>query len=195
MKKRKTKAAPASPLVASAEGTSPERGRARENAAPNGPRTRLGDGVVKPVGSRIEWASRLRRLPGGDGWACPCGGRRAIVADLSEGEGIVALRAHLPLPPEAPPRARARSPAFDFAGGVTGSGRGRARRVVARAEVGPEGDARDLRALVGVILPSVARAGGARPWGWRCEIGLPWPTLRNLSRYLSFKHSVIVGQP
>ena len=44
--------------------------------------------------------------------------------------------------------------------------------------MGPEGDARDLRALVLVILPSVARAGGARPWGFRCEIGLPWPTLQ-----------------
>ena len=83
-KKRKTKAAPASPLVSSAEGTSPERGRASENAAPNGPRTSLGDGVVKPVGSRSEGASRLRRIPWVDGLACPCGGGRAIVADISE---------------------------------------------------------------------------------------------------------------
>jgi hypothetical protein len=47
--------------------------------------------------------------------ACPCGGRRAIVADISEGEVIEALVAHLKLPTEAPPLARARSPAFDFA--------------------------------------------------------------------------------
>lgn len=55
---------------------------------------------------------------------------------------------------------------------------GAARRSVARAAVCPEGDARDLRALVLVILPSVVRAGGARRWGFRCEIGLPWPTLQ-----------------
>ena len=36
-----------------------------------------------------------------------------LVADISEGEGIVALVAHLKLPTEAPPLARARSPAFD----------------------------------------------------------------------------------
>jgi hypothetical protein len=114
-KKRKTKAAPASPLVSSAEGTSPERGRASENAAPNGPRTSLGDGVVKPVGSRIEWAQLLRRIYLVDVLACPCGGRRAIVADLSDSEVVVALLAHLGLPTEAPPIARARSPAFDFA--------------------------------------------------------------------------------
>ena len=70
---------------------------------------------MKPVGSRSEGASLLRRIPGVDGLACPCGGRRAIVADLSEGEVIVALVAHLKLPTEAPPLARARSPAFDFA--------------------------------------------------------------------------------
>ena len=46
--------------------------------------------------------------------ACPCGGRRAIVADLSDSEGVVALLAHLGLPIEAPPYARARSPGFDF---------------------------------------------------------------------------------
>ena len=113
-KKRTTKAATASPLLSSAEGTSPERGRASENAAPNGPRQSLGDGVVKPVGSRIEWASLLRRIHWVDVVACPCGGRRAVVADISEGEVIVAILAHLELPTEAPPLARARGPAFDF---------------------------------------------------------------------------------
>jgi hypothetical protein len=46
--------------------------------------------------------------------ACPCGGRRAIVADISAREVVVALLAHLGLPPFAPPIARARSPGFDF---------------------------------------------------------------------------------
>jgi hypothetical protein len=55
-------------------------------------------------------------LPGAlDGLACPWGGRRAIVADISDREVIVALLAHLALPTEAPPIARARSPAFDVA--------------------------------------------------------------------------------
>jgi len=43
----------ASPFVVSGEGTLPERGRDSENAARSRPRTSLGDGVVKPVGSRI----------------------------------------------------------------------------------------------------------------------------------------------
>lgn len=47
--------------------------------------------------------------------ACPCGGRRAIAADISEREVIVAILAHLKLPTEAPPIARARSPAFEGA--------------------------------------------------------------------------------
>jgi hypothetical protein len=119
-KKKKRKTTPtkpddASPFVASAEGTSPERGRASEPAAPSEPRTSLGDGVVKAGGTRIEWAQLLRRVYLVDVLACPCGGRRAIVADISEREVVVAILAHLELPTEAPPMARARSPAFDFA--------------------------------------------------------------------------------
>jgi len=105
----------ASPFVSTAEGTSPERGRAGENAASNGPRTSLGDGVVKPAGSRIEWAQLLRRIYLVDVLACPCGGRRAIVADISDREVIVAILAHLARTSEAPPIARARSPACDGA--------------------------------------------------------------------------------
>ena len=41
--------------------------------------------------------------------ACPCGGRRRLVADISEREVIVAIVEHLGLPSEAPPIARARS--------------------------------------------------------------------------------------
>jgi hypothetical protein len=46
---------------------------------------------------------------------CSCGGRRAIVGDLSERDVVVAILAHVKLPTEAPPIARARSPGFDFA--------------------------------------------------------------------------------
>jgi hypothetical protein len=79
---------------------------------PSRPRASLGDGVVKPAGSQIEWAQLLRRVHLVDVFACPCGGRRAIVSDISEREVIVAILAHLELPTEAPPRAR--SPGFDF---------------------------------------------------------------------------------
>ena len=61
------------------------------------------------------WAQLLRRIYLVDVLACPCGGRRAIVADLADSEVAVALLAHLGLPPFAPPIARARSPAFDVA--------------------------------------------------------------------------------
>lgn len=46
---------------------------------------------------------------------CDCGGHRAIVGDISEREVMVAILAHLGLPAEARPRARARSPAFEGA--------------------------------------------------------------------------------
>jgi hypothetical protein len=116
-KKKRTPTPPdnASPQVASAEGTSPEGGRASENAAASGPRTSLGDGVVKAPCGRIEWAQLLRRIYLADVLACRCGGRRAIVGDISEREVVVALLAHLGLPPFAPPRARARSPDFELA--------------------------------------------------------------------------------
>jgi len=37
-----------------------------------------------------------------------------MVADISDSEVVVALLAHLGLPPVAPPIARARSPRFDL---------------------------------------------------------------------------------
>ena len=53
-KRRAKKPDDASPFMASGVGTSPERvGGDSENAVRSGPRTSLGDGVVKPVGSRI----------------------------------------------------------------------------------------------------------------------------------------------
>jgi hypothetical protein len=85
---------------------------------PSGPRTSLGSGVVKPAGGRIDWASLLRRIYLEDVLACPCGGRRRLIADIgqrAQRDGIVAILAHLGLPTEAPPIARARSPSFDAA--------------------------------------------------------------------------------
>jgi hypothetical protein len=121
-RRTKTKEDTDSPLVAEAEGTLPGRTRESESEServvPSRPRTSLGDGVVKAEGSRMVWAELLRRTSLVDVLACPCGGRRAIVADISEHDVVVALLAHLKLPTEAPPIARARSPAFE--GGVSG---------------------------------------------------------------------------
>jgi hypothetical protein len=109
--KRKTKRDEASPWVSTAEGTSSE----RESVAPSGRRTSLGDGVVTSGSGRLEWAQLLRRVDWVDVLACPCGGRRAIVADISDRNVVVAILAHLGLPTEAPPIARAHRPAFAFA--------------------------------------------------------------------------------
>ncbi|WP_437815108.1 hypothetical protein [Sorangium sp. So ce1078] len=64
---------------------------ASASAAPSGPRTSLGTGVTKPVGARTDWASLLRRVYLEEVLACPCGGRRRLVADISEREVIVAI--------------------------------------------------------------------------------------------------------
>ncbi|WP_438016339.1 hypothetical protein WMF18_36695 [Sorangium sp. So ce315] len=84
-------------------------------AAQSGPRTRLGTGVTKSVGARIDWASLLRRVYLEEVLACPCGGRRRLVADISEREVIIAILKHPGLPSEAPPIARARSPSCEAA--------------------------------------------------------------------------------
>ncbi len=90
-----------------------ERGRTSESAAPEQPRTSLGAGARRPVGARIDWASLLRRVYLEDVLPCPCGGRRALVADIHERDVVVAILTHLGLPTEAPPIARARAPSFE----------------------------------------------------------------------------------
>jgi hypothetical protein len=65
--------------------------------------------------ARIDWASLLRRVHQEDVLACPCGGRRRVVADISEREAIVAILTHFGIPTEPPPIARARDPSFDAA--------------------------------------------------------------------------------
>jgi hypothetical protein len=74
-------------------------------------RTGLGSGVVAAQGARIDWASLLKRVFLEDVLACPCGGRRRILADVEQPAAIVAILRHLRLPTEAPPIARARDPA------------------------------------------------------------------------------------
>ncbi|WP_437484937.1 hypothetical protein WME75_46240 [Sorangium sp. So ce1014] len=87
---------------------------ARSEVPPQGPRaaaTSLGDGVVRPVFARIDWASLLKRVYLEDVLACPCGGRRCVIGDITQPEVITAMLTALKLPTEAPPIARARDPA------------------------------------------------------------------------------------
>jgi hypothetical protein len=86
-----------------------------EDAAPSGARSSLGTGVAKPVGARLDWASLLRRVYLVDVLACPCGGRRRILADITEPDVVAAILVHLGLPTEPPPLARARSPSSEAA--------------------------------------------------------------------------------
>ena len=77
--------------------------------------TSLRSGVVPRVGARIDWASLLRRVYLEDVLACPCGGRRRVIGDINERDVAIAILTCLGLPTEAPPIARARSPAFEAA--------------------------------------------------------------------------------
>jgi hypothetical protein len=81
----------------------------------SGPRTSRGAGLVTPCCARIEWASLLRRIYLEDLLACPRGGRRRVIADITERDAIVAVLNHLGLHPDAPPIARARDPTDDAA--------------------------------------------------------------------------------
>jgi Putative transposase len=89
--------------------------RSAETSVPAGPRTSLGTGVRPSVGARIDWASLIRRIYLEDILACPCGGRRRVVADVSEHDVVVAILDALGLPSCPPPIARARSPGFEAA--------------------------------------------------------------------------------
>jgi hypothetical protein len=78
--------------------------------------TSLGAGVVPPCYARIDWASLLRRVYLVDVLTCDaCGGRRHIIADVTDRDVIVAILQHLGLDADAPPLARARDPTFDAA--------------------------------------------------------------------------------
>ena len=81
----------------------------------SGPRTSLGAGIVSPCYARIDWATLLRRIYLDDVLACPCGGRRYVVAEINERQAIVAILNHLGLDAEPPVVARARDPTDDAA--------------------------------------------------------------------------------
>jgi len=77
--------------------------------------TSLATGVVPQCYARIDWASLLRRIYLEDVLACPCGGRRRIVAEVTERDTIVAILHHLGIDTEPPRLARARDPTEDAA--------------------------------------------------------------------------------
>lgn len=74
------------------------------------PTTSLGAGLVTPCYARIDWATLLRRIYLDDVRACPCGGRRYVVAEINEPHAIVDILKHLGLDHEPPRLARARDP-------------------------------------------------------------------------------------
>ena len=110
-KRSKKKKGAATTLLAETSGVP---SAARSDVPPDGPRaaaTSLGDGVVRPVFARIDWASLLKRVDLEDGLAGRCGGRRRVLGDITQPEVITAILTALKLPTEAPLIARARDPA------------------------------------------------------------------------------------
>jgi hypothetical protein len=80
---------------------------------------RLLDGELYAASSRVEWAVLLRRTYGVDALRCPkCAGRMRVMATILEPGTVKKILAHLGLPIEPLPRARARDPtgqeSFDF---------------------------------------------------------------------------------
>lgn len=63
-----------------------------------------------PPARRIPWADLLRRVFAVDVLRCPCGGRRQVIAFISEPEVVVKILDHLGLPSLPPPVAAARPP-------------------------------------------------------------------------------------
>jgi hypothetical protein len=56
--------------------------------------------------SRIPWAELLRRVFRDDVLTCPCGGRRVVLAYLTQPGPVKAILDHLGLPSTGPPTAR-----------------------------------------------------------------------------------------
>ena len=72
---------------------------------------RILDGELYAASSRVEWAVLLRRTHGVDALRCPkCTGTMRAMATLVEPATVKKILAHLGLPTEPPPRARARDP-------------------------------------------------------------------------------------
>ena len=79
------------------------------------PRTSLGACMIQSVGARVDWASLIHRVYLEDLLACPCGGRRRVVADITERDVAVAILDQPGLPSRPPPIFGARSPGCEAA--------------------------------------------------------------------------------
>ena len=72
--------------------------------------TSLGAGLLTPWSGRMDWAALLQRVYLYDVLACPCGGARTILADVSDPELVRHILHDLRLPADPPHVARARDP-------------------------------------------------------------------------------------
>jgi hypothetical protein len=75
---------------------------------------RLLGGVLYAATPRVDWARLLRRSLDVDALQCPtCKGRLRVLAVITERDPVRHILAHLGVPPDAPPLARARDPTDD----------------------------------------------------------------------------------
>jgi hypothetical protein len=75
---------------------------------------RLLDGLLYAATPRVDWATLLRRSFAIDVLQCPkCQGRLRVLAVITERDSARRILAHLGLPTDAPPLARARDPTDD----------------------------------------------------------------------------------
>jgi hypothetical protein len=72
---------------------------------------RLLGGLLYATSPRVDWASLLRRSFSVDLLECPkCHGRLRVLAVITEPEPVRRILAHLGMPSDLPPLARARDP-------------------------------------------------------------------------------------
>ena len=99
----------ASPAPRCADGPSPGRSMRGATAAA-APGLALA-AATEP--GRMDWAALLQRVYLYDVLACPCGGARTILADVSDPDLVRHILHDLGLPADPPHVARARDPTYD----------------------------------------------------------------------------------
>jgi uncharacterized protein YbaR (Trm112 family) len=76
---------------------------------------RLLGGLLYATAPRVDWATLLRRSFAVDVLECPkCHGRLRVLAVITEREPVRRILAHLGMPTDSPPIARARDPTEDL---------------------------------------------------------------------------------
>jgi hypothetical protein len=74
----------------------------------------LQGGALYAATARVDWATLLRRSFAVDVLECPkCHGRLRVIAVITERDPVRRILAHLRVPTDAPPLARARDPTDD----------------------------------------------------------------------------------